>query len=320
MWERRGAGGRGSHLCGAGAAAVATHSPRALLGAGGSAASGRASKRWEPGSAEGAPGRCLRSGRSSPRSSGAEEELEANEESTSGAGRARGGGASPTPPPPVQARERSLTAPPAQSPSPRSPLPQGWSKSLRGARCSAPLPGSPPPTDRSRLRAPPAQAGEVSCARRLAREPAAGQRQRSAGTMDWGWGSRCCRPGRRDLLCVLALLAGCLLPVCRTRVYTNHWAVKIAGGFAEADRIASKYGFINVGQVTNPRWHRLCTQKLVVWGTSCPLRSDPSPFSRCALQLRARTPGRCSRQRAPCTVTHMPRSCWDPCLICFYKR
>lgn len=70
--------------------------------------------------------------------------------------------------------------------------------------------------------------------------------------MDWGWGSRCCRPGRRDLLCVLALLAGCLLPVCRTRVYTNHWAVKIAGGFAEADRIASKYGFINVGQVTSP--------------------------------------------------------------------
>lgn len=66
--------------------------------------------------------------------------------------------------------------------------------------------------------------------------------------MGWGWGSRCCRPGRRDLLCVLALLAGCLLPVCRTRVYTNHWAVKIAGGFAEADRIASKYGFINVGQ------------------------------------------------------------------------
>ncbi|CAO2584934.1 Proprotein convertase subtilisin/kexin type 5 [Lemmus lemmus] len=67
--------------------------------------------------------------------------------------------------------------------------------------------------------------------------------------MGWGWGSRCCCPGRRDLLCVLALLAGCLLPVCRTRVYTNHWAVKIAGGFAEADRIASKYGFINVGQI-----------------------------------------------------------------------
>ncbi|XP_048188153.1 proprotein convertase subtilisin/kexin type 5 isoform X5 [Perognathus longimembris pacificus] len=67
--------------------------------------------------------------------------------------------------------------------------------------------------------------------------------------MGWGWGSRCCCAGRLDLLCVLALLGGCLLPVCRTRVYTNHWAVKIAGGFPEANRIASKYGFINIGQV-----------------------------------------------------------------------
>lgn len=64
-----------------------------------------------------------------------------------------------------------------------------------------------------------------------------------------GWGIRCCCPGRLDLLCVLALLGACLLPVCRTRVYTNHWAVKIAGGFPEANRIASKYGFINIGQI-----------------------------------------------------------------------
>lgn len=117
-------GGRGSHLRGAGAAAVATHSPGALLGAGGSAARGRASERLEPGSAEGAPGRCLRSGRSFPRSSRAGEEQEANEESKSKAGRARGGGSSPTPPPPVQAGERSLNAPPAQSPSPRPLCPR----------------------------------------------------------------------------------------------------------------------------------------------------------------------------------------------------
>lgn len=64
-----------------------------------------------------------------------------------------------------------------------------------------------------------------------------------------GWGTGCCCRGRLDLLCVLALLGGCLLPVCRTRVYTNHWAVKIAGGFPEANRIASKYGFINLGQI-----------------------------------------------------------------------
>lgn len=76
---------------------------------------GERASAWETGSAEGAPGRCLRSvrclrsGRSSPRSSRAGEEQEANQESRSKAGRACGGGSSPTPPPPVQARERSLT-------------------------------------------------------------------------------------------------------------------------------------------------------------------------------------------------------------------
>lgn len=55
-------------------------------------------------------------------------------------------------------------------------------------------------------------------------------------------------------------------------------------------------------------------------GASCPLRFDPSPFSRCASAAVARTLGRCSLQRARCTVTHMPRSCWDLCLICFYKQ
>lgn len=194
----------------------------------------RASEHWEPGSAEGAPGRCLRSGQSSLRRSGPKRSKRQTKSPRAEPGE-------PAAEAPVPLRRFScqpgsdrLTTPPAQSPSPRHPLPQGWSKSLRGARSSAPFPGSLPPTDRSRLRARPAQAGEVSCARRLAREPAGGRRRRSAGTMDWGWGSRCCRPGRRDLLCVLALLAGCLLPVCRTRVYTNHWAVKIAGGFTEA--------------------------------------------------------------------------------------
>lgn len=277
-------GGRGSHLCGAGAAAVATHSPRAL-GAGGSAASGRAST-GSPVQQRGRPAAaCARASRlcgaPGPKRS---------KRQTKSPRAEPGEPAAKAPVPlrrfPCQPGSDRLTTPPAQSPSPRYPLPQGWSKSLRGARSSAPFLGSLPPTDRSRLRAPPAQAGEVSCARRLAREPAGGRKRRSAGTMDWGWGSRCCRPGRRDLLCVLALLAGCLLPVCRTRVYTNHWAVKIAGGFAEADRIASKYGFINVGQVTNPRWHRLCTQKLVVWGLLVPSASTPPPFPDVPLQLR----------------------------------
>lgn len=67
--------------------------------------------------------------------------------------------------------------------------------------------------------------------------------------------------GRPDLLlCALALFGVCLLPEARARVYTNHWALKIAGGFAEANRIAGKYGFINLGQVSGA----------------------PSPGSRCA--------------------------------------
>lgn len=104
--------------------------------------------------------------------------------------------------------------------------------------------------------------------------------------MGWGWGSRCCRPGRRDLLCVLALLAGCLLPVCRTRVYTNHWAVKIAGGFAEADRIASKYGFINVGQVTKPPVAQALYVETSCWGLLVPSAWTPPPFPDVLLQLR----------------------------------
>lgn len=81
----------------------------------------RASEHWEPGSAEGTPGRCLRSGQSSLRRSGAEEEQEAKEESSSGAGRARGGGASPTPPLLVPAGERSLNHP--TGPEPVTPAP-----------------------------------------------------------------------------------------------------------------------------------------------------------------------------------------------------
>ncbi|XP_019410471.1 PREDICTED: proprotein convertase subtilisin/kexin type 5 isoform X4 [Crocodylus porosus] len=65
-----------------------------------------------------------------------------------------------------------------------------------------------------------------------------------------GWKSRCCRGGGGgggDLLCLLVL--GLLLPACRTRVYTNHWAVRITGGLQEASRIASKYGYVNIGQI-----------------------------------------------------------------------
>ncbi|NWR75520.1 PCSK5 convertase, partial [Centropus unirufus] len=66
-----------------------------------------------------------------------------------------------------------------------------------------------------------------------------------------GWKRRCCwgGGGGGDLLCRLTLVLGFLLPACRTRLYTNHWAVRITGGLPEANRIASKYGYINIGQI-----------------------------------------------------------------------
>lgn len=67
-----------------------------------------------------------------------------------------------------------------------------------------------------------------------------------------GWKRRSCwgGGGGGDLLCRLTLVLGFLLPACRTRLYTNHWAVRITGGLPEANRIASKYGYVNIGQVT----------------------------------------------------------------------
>uniref|UniRef100_A0A672LU51 Proprotein convertase subtilisin/kexin type 6 n=1 Tax=Sinocyclocheilus grahami TaxID=75366 RepID=A0A672LU51_SINGR len=40
-----------------------------------------------------------------------------------------------------------------------------------------------------------------------------------------------------------------------SRVYTNHWAVRIPGGPAEADKLASKYGFTNLGQIGGLEHH-----------------------------------------------------------------
>ncbi|XP_077377227.1 proprotein convertase subtilisin/kexin type 5b isoform X4 [Festucalex cinctus] len=59
------------------------------------------------------------------------------------------------------------------------------------------------------------------------------------------------------LLCVLALSFGFLTPPspCHARIYTNHWAVRIAGGAAVAERIAEKYGYRNMGQIGDLKDH-----------------------------------------------------------------
>ncbi|KAK1176048.1 proprotein convertase subtilisin/kexin type 5-like [Acipenser oxyrinchus oxyrinchus] len=60
-----------------------------------------------------------------------------------------------------------------------------------------------------------------------------------------GWKSHL----NREFVYVLALWLGCVLPLCRTRMYTNHWAVRISGASQDADRIADKYGYRNMGQI-----------------------------------------------------------------------
>lgn len=60
---------------------------------------------------------------------------------------------------------------------------------------------------------------------------------------------------RRSLLCVLAVCLGFVSPPCKARIYTNHWAVRIAGGDEVADRIAEKYGYRNMGQIGDLKDH-----------------------------------------------------------------
>ncbi|XP_071344408.1 furin (paired basic amino acid cleaving enzyme) a isoform X2 [Trachinotus anak] len=54
---------------------------------------------------------------------------------------------------------------------------------------------------------------------------------------------------------LLVLLVSGLAPALGQKVYTNTWAVHIPGGQEEADRIASKHGFINYGHVFGDYYH-----------------------------------------------------------------
>uniref|UniRef100_A0A8C5ELX1 Proprotein convertase subtilisin/kexin type 5-like n=1 Tax=Gouania willdenowi TaxID=441366 RepID=A0A8C5ELX1_GOUWI len=50
-----------------------------------------------------------------------------------------------------------------------------------------------------------------------------------------------------------SLWMGALLHVCQPTIYTNDWAIKIRGDLESVDRIAKKYGFTNMGQVSSHR-------------------------------------------------------------------
>lgn len=47
-----------------------------------------------------------------------------------------------------------------------------------------------------------------------------------------------------------ALWMGTVLQFCHAMIYTNDWAVRINEDLESVDRIAEKYGFTNMGQVS----------------------------------------------------------------------
>lgn len=47
----------------------------------------------------------------------------------------------------------------------------------------------------------------------------------------------------------LMMLFALVFLVSEARLFTNHWAVRITGGPENADQVAEKYGFLNIGQV-----------------------------------------------------------------------
>uniref|UniRef100_A0A8C7L5L4 Proprotein convertase subtilisin/kexin type 6 n=1 Tax=Oncorhynchus kisutch TaxID=8019 RepID=A0A8C7L5L4_ONCKI len=54
-------------------------------------------------------------------------------------------------------------------------------------------------------------------------------------------------------MCIFFIFILSTLEICQSlaprNVYTNHWAVRIAGGQEEADKLAAKYGYNNYGQI-----------------------------------------------------------------------
>uniref|UniRef100_A0AAY4CEH5 Peptidase S8 pro-domain domain-containing protein n=1 Tax=Denticeps clupeoides TaxID=299321 RepID=A0AAY4CEH5_9TELE len=60
------------------------------------------------------------------------------------------------------------------------------------------------------------------------------------------------RPAR---LLPLPLLLTLAVSALSQRVYTNTWAVHVTGGAAEAQRVAQKHGFVNLGHVFGDYYH-----------------------------------------------------------------
>lgn len=113
---------------------------------------------------------------------------------------------------------------------------------------------------------------------------------------------------RRSLLCVLVLSLGFASPPCKARIYTNHWAVRIAGGPEVAEQIAQKYGYRNMGQVS----HGCCQKLLLVCVhlsfTGLDFRPDLSPRTFSSVAQQGQRPWSRMAQQVP--LSGLPLSHW----------
>lgn len=69
--------------------------------------------------------------------------------------------------------------------------------------------------------------------------------------------SRCapaCHRAAATMLIVFVIVLGCfpgkLLALSKNVIYSNEFAVHVPSGKADADKIAAKHGFVNIGQVS----------------------------------------------------------------------
>uniref|UniRef100_A0A672HCK3 Proprotein convertase subtilisin/kexin type 5b n=1 Tax=Salarias fasciatus TaxID=181472 RepID=A0A672HCK3_SALFA len=118
---------------------------------------------------------------------------------------------------------------------------------LGGSPCRWPPGGSVAPGLTPPLPSPPraVSGGRAAARSRVSLRPSGARGGKMVHNAAW----------RRSFLCVLALSLGFASPPCTARIYTNHWAVRIAGGPEVAERIAEKYGYRNMGQIGDLKDH-----------------------------------------------------------------